>query len=97
MTVIERLADLGIVLPTPMAPVATYVPVTIAGQLVIVSGQLPAVEGKVAVTGRLGAGVSIDEEMTNLINYQQSYAASARFITTISSLYNTLLNTAPPQ
>ena len=43
------------------------------------------------------SGVSIDEEMTNLINYQQSYAASARFITTISSLYDTLLNTAPPQ
>ena len=61
MTALERLADLGIVLPTPMAPVATYVPVTIAGQLVIVSGQLPAIDGKVAVTGKLGAGVSIDE------------------------------------
>jgi enamine deaminase RidA (YjgF/YER057c/UK114 family) len=61
MTVIERLADLGIVLPVPMAPVATYVPVTLAGQLVIVSGQLPAVDGKIAVTGQLGGGVSIDE------------------------------------
>ncbi len=30
------------------------------------------------------SGVSIDEEMTNLINFQQAYAASARFITTIS-------------
>ena len=36
-------------------------------------------------------GVSIDEEMTNLISFQQAYSASARFITTISSLYNTLL------
>ncbi len=61
MTVNERLADLGITLPAPMAPVATYVPVTIAGNLVIVSGQLPAIDGKVAVTGKLGAGVSIDE------------------------------------
>jgi enamine deaminase RidA (YjgF/YER057c/UK114 family) len=61
MTVFERLADLGITLPTPMAPVATYVPVTIAGNLVIVSGQLPAIDGKVAVTGKLGAGVSIEE------------------------------------
>ena len=42
------------------------------------------------------SGVSIDEEMTNLINYQQSYAASARFLSTINSLYTTLLNTAPP-
>ena len=61
MTVIERLADLGITLPTPMAPVATYVPVTIAGNLVIVSGQLPAIDGKVAVTGKLGAGVALEE------------------------------------
>jgi enamine deaminase RidA (YjgF/YER057c/UK114 family) len=61
MTVIERLADLGITLPKPMAPVATSVPVTIAGNLVIVSGQLPAIDGKVAVTGKLGAGVSLEE------------------------------------
>jgi flagellar hook-associated protein 1 len=38
------------------------------------------------------SGVSIDEEMTNLINFQQAYDASARFITTISDLYNTLVN-----
>jgi flagellar hook-associated protein 1 FlgK len=37
-------------------------------------------------------GVSIDEEMTNLINFQQAYSASARFITTISSMYSTLAN-----
>ena len=61
MTVLDRLAGLGIVLPAPMAPVATYVPVAIAGDLVIVSGQLPAVDGKVAVTGRLGAGVSVEQ------------------------------------
>jgi flagellar hook-associated protein 1 FlgK len=36
-------------------------------------------------------GVSIDEEMTNLISFQQAYSASARFVTTISSLYSTLL------
>jgi enamine deaminase RidA (YjgF/YER057c/UK114 family) len=61
MTVIERLADLGIILPTPMPPVATYVPVSIAGNLVTVSGQLPAIDGKVAVTGKLGLGVSLEE------------------------------------
>lgn len=61
MTVADRLAELGISLPKPMAPVATYVPITIAGSLVIVSGQLPAIDGKVAVTGKLGAGVTIDE------------------------------------
>ena len=38
------------------------------------------------------SGVSIDEEMTNLINFQNAYSASARFISTISSLYDTLSN-----
>jgi flagellar hook-associated protein 1 FlgK len=38
------------------------------------------------------SGVSIDEEMTNLISYQQAYAASARFLTTISNLYGTLMS-----
>jgi enamine deaminase RidA (YjgF/YER057c/UK114 family) len=61
MTVIERLADLGIQLPKPATPVGAYVPVTICGNLVVVSGQLPAIEGKVAVTGKLGAGVSLEE------------------------------------
>jgi enamine deaminase RidA (YjgF/YER057c/UK114 family) len=61
MTVADRLAELGITLPKPMAPVATYVPVTFAGSLVIVSGQLPAIDGKVAVTGKLGDGVSLEE------------------------------------
>ncbi len=61
MTVLERLAELGITLPQPMPPVATYVPVTIAGQLVTVSGQLPAIEGKVAVTGKLGQSVNLEE------------------------------------
>jgi enamine deaminase RidA (YjgF/YER057c/UK114 family) len=61
MTIHERLAALGITLPQPMPPVATYVPVTVAGQLVTVSGQLPAIDGKVAVTGKLGQGVSLEE------------------------------------
>jgi len=40
------------------------------------------------------SGVSIDEEMTNLINFQNAYSASARFISTISSMYDTLNNIA---
>jgi enamine deaminase RidA (YjgF/YER057c/UK114 family) len=61
MDVLARLADLGITLPKPAAPVATYVPLIVAGSLVIVSGQLPLVDGKVAVTGKLGGGVTLEE------------------------------------
>ncbi|MBU6419433.1 MAG: RidA family protein [Proteobacteria bacterium] len=61
MSISERLAELGITLPKAMAPVANYVPVSITGNLVTVSGQLPAISGKVAVTGKLGADVSLEE------------------------------------
>jgi len=61
MSVHDRLKDLGITLPVPMPPVATYIPVSIAGNLVTVSGQLPAMDGKVAVIGKLGQTVSLEE------------------------------------
>jgi enamine deaminase RidA (YjgF/YER057c/UK114 family) len=55
-----RLAGLGLSLPEPAAPVASYVPVVVAGGLAHVSGQLPFIDGKV-FTGRLGEDVSLDE------------------------------------
>ncbi|EPY02759.1 RidA family protein [Magnetospirillum fulvum] len=57
----SRLAELGLVLPTPAASVANYLPYVISGSLVFVSGQLPLVDGKVTVTGRLGADVSLED------------------------------------
>ncbi len=38
------------------------------------------------------SGVSIDEEMANLVKYQQAYSAAARMITTMSEVYDTLVN-----
>ncbi len=38
------------------------------------------------------SGVSIDEEMTNMIKYQRSYDASAKLISTADQLLQTLLN-----
>ncbi|MFZ1992782.1 MAG: flagellar hook-associated protein FlgK [Solirubrobacteraceae bacterium] len=38
------------------------------------------------------SGVSLDEEMTNLIQYQQAYQASARVMNAINSTLNTLIN-----
>jgi enamine deaminase RidA (YjgF/YER057c/UK114 family) len=55
-----KLAELGITLPQPMAPIANYVPYVRTGTLVVVSGQVPAVDGKVAITGKLGYAVSAD-------------------------------------
>lgn len=38
------------------------------------------------------SGVSIDEEMTNLVKFQQAYNASAKMIQTMSEVYDTLIN-----
>jgi enamine deaminase RidA (YjgF/YER057c/UK114 family) len=55
-----KLAELGLELPEPAAPVAAYVPVVVAGDLAHVSGQLPFIDD-VLVKGRLGADVSTGE------------------------------------
>lgn len=55
-----KLAELGLELPEPAAPVAAYVPVVVAGGLAHVSGQLPFIDG-VLVKGRLGDNVSVGE------------------------------------
>jgi flagellar hook-associated protein 1 FlgK len=38
------------------------------------------------------AGVSIDDEMTNIIKFQHIYAASARIVTTTSEMLDKLLS-----
>ncbi|MBG6055528.1 enamine deaminase RidA (YjgF/YER057c/UK114 family) [Salinibacterium sp. CAN_S4] len=56
----DRLAELGISIPSVAKPVAAYVPAVIVGNLVYTSGQLPSVEGKLAFTGKVGADVDAD-------------------------------------
>lgn len=55
----RKLAELGLRLPAPAAPVASYVPAVEAGGLLHVSGQLPFRDGAV-VTGRLGDDLDLD-------------------------------------
>jgi len=61
-TVEKRLADLGIMLPTPAAPVANYVPFVRTGNLLVLSGQLCLdADGKLVAKGQLGGAVSIED------------------------------------
>lgn len=60
MTIAAKLAELGITLPKPAAPVASYVPVVVHGGMAYVSGQIAFVDGKV-MTGKLGADVSLED------------------------------------
>jgi enamine deaminase RidA (YjgF/YER057c/UK114 family) len=61
-TVEKKLQELGIVLPTPAAPVANYVGFVRSGRLLVLSGQLCFDgEGKLVAKGKLGAGVSVED------------------------------------
>ena len=60
MTIEAKLAELGLTLPEPAAPVAAYVPVAIVGGLAYVSGQVSMAGGKL-IKGRLGEDMTLDE------------------------------------
>ena len=57
----KRLKELGFELPKISAPLAQYVPAKKAGDLVFVSGQVPARAGQFVHVGKVGAGVSIEQ------------------------------------
>ena len=61
MTIEKKLVDLGLSLPDPPAPVATYVAVTAAGDLLFVSGVIPSCKGKVLYQGKLGRDLSVQD------------------------------------
>jgi enamine deaminase RidA (YjgF/YER057c/UK114 family) len=57
----DRLAELGLELPPPPQPLASYVPVVLSGDLAFVSGQTPMSEGAPLFTGRVGAEVPVEQ------------------------------------
>ena len=59
-TIDSRLAELGIELPEPVAPVANYVPYVISGNLVFISGQV-SIGPDGLITGKLGEDVSLEQ------------------------------------
>lgn len=54
MSIDQRLAELGITLPQPAAPVAAYVPVVVAGGFAHVSGQVCLGDDGQMIIGKLG-------------------------------------------
>jgi enamine deaminase RidA (YjgF/YER057c/UK114 family) len=61
VSVNEKLASLGLTLPTAAAPVAAYVPAVKTGNLVFTAGQLPVVDGKLVLTGKVGSDVTPED------------------------------------
>lgn len=58
-----KLKALHIELPMAPKPVANYVPVVRAGDLLFLSGVLPSRDGQLILTGKLGQGVTIEQGM----------------------------------
>ncbi len=61
MTIEGRLRELGIELPPVPAPVASYVPVAVAGGVAYVAGQVPFADGAPIARGLLGREISVEE------------------------------------
>ncbi len=56
-----RLAELGLSVPSVVPPVAAYTPAVRSGSHVFTAGQLPMRDGELLATGKVGAGVSVEQ------------------------------------
>lgn len=61
MTIEEKLRQMGLELPDPPKPVASYVPCVRTGNLVFVSGQVPREKGVLKYSGQVGGERSLDD------------------------------------
>lgn len=57
----DRLKELGLTLPEPPQPVAAYIPAVRSGNLLFISGQLSAKDGRLLHRGKVGAEVTVEE------------------------------------
>jgi enamine deaminase RidA (YjgF/YER057c/UK114 family) len=60
MSIDQRLAQLGIALPKPAAPVASYVPTVESGGMLHISGQISVAGDGNLITGRLGEDMNLE-------------------------------------
>jgi enamine deaminase RidA (YjgF/YER057c/UK114 family) len=56
-----RLNELGITLPSPPAPVASYVPTVLSGHLLFLSGQIPAAADGLKYVGTVGKELTVED------------------------------------
>ena len=62
--ILARITELGLELPAPPKPVASYIPVRVSHGLAFVAGQVPMIDGAVMHAGLLGdpdGGVSTEQ------------------------------------
>ena len=56
-----QMTVLGLVLPAPPKPVATYIPVVQTGDLLFLSGMIPLRDGTLVMAGTLGKEISVEQ------------------------------------
>jgi enamine deaminase RidA (YjgF/YER057c/UK114 family) len=61
MSADERLAALGLTLPSPPKPIGNYVPFRLAGNLLFLSGVGPRRHDETMITGKVGAEVTVEQ------------------------------------
>ena len=61
MSADERLAALGLTLPSPPKPIGNYVPFRLAGNLLFLSGVGPRRHDETMITGKVGADISVEQ------------------------------------
>ena len=57
----RKLIELGLTLPAPPKPVATYIPAVLVGELLFLSGVIPFQDGKLAFEGKLGRELTVEQ------------------------------------
>jgi enamine deaminase RidA (YjgF/YER057c/UK114 family) len=78
MDIEKRLKELGVALPEAPKPVANYVPVVKAGNLLFVSGHGPYKDGKSILSGKLGKELTTAEGYKSARNVALNCLASVK-------------------
>lgn len=102
MTDIEkRLAEIGIQLPEPPKPAASYIPSRQTDNLIYVSGQDCRRDGSLLYEGKLGSDLSVEQgeeaarqAMINCLAVLQAHAGSLNEVTKVVEVFG-LVNSAP--
>ncbi|MFH0733439.1 MAG: RidA family protein [bacterium] len=61
MSFVKKAEELGITIPEPAKPLASYIPAKVCDKYVFTSGQLPFIAGQLQFTGKVGVEVSLED------------------------------------
>ena len=78
MSAEQKLNELGLTLPQPPKPIASYVPAVKTGNLLFVSGHGPYDDGKTKISGKVGRELTIEEGYQTARNVTLNCLASVK-------------------